>query len=151
MEISKVHIENFKIFKGSFKLNLNKGINILVGDNEAGKSTIIEAIHLALTGMLNGRYMKSELTQYIFNSEIVAEYIQSLEPNNATLPLPHILIEIYMSGEDLAEFEGDVPGAAARDCGNYLDMNLPLTKIVAKRFLDNTLKNITEEHLVYPD
>lgn len=107
MEISKFHIENFKIFKGSFKLNLNKGINILVGDNEAGKSTIIEAIHLALTGMLNGRYMKSELTQYIFNSEIVAEYIQSLEPNNATLPLPHILIEIYMSGVDLAEFEGD--------------------------------------------
>ena len=51
----------------------------------------------------------------------------------------------------MAEFEGDVPGAAARDCGNYLDMNLPLTKIVAKRLLDNTLKNITEEHLVYPD
>lgn len=51
----------------------------------------------------------------------------------------------------MAEFEGDVPGAAARDCGNYLDMNLPLTKIVAKRFLDNTLKNITEEYLVYPD
>lgn len=51
----------------------------------------------------------------------------------------------------MAEFEGDVPGAAARDCGNYLDMNLPLTKIVAKRFLDNTLKNITKEHLVYPD
>lgn len=51
----------------------------------------------------------------------------------------------------MAEFEGDVPGAAARDCGNYLDMNLPLTKIVVKRFLDNTLKNITEEHLVYPD
>ena len=51
----------------------------------------------------------------------------------------------------IAEFEGDVPGAAARDCGNYLDMNLPLTKIVAKRFLDNTLKNITEERLVYPD
>lgn len=44
----------------------------------------------------------------------------------------------------MAEFEGDVPGAAARDCGNYLDMNLPLTKIVAKRFLDNTLKNIGE-------
>lgn len=51
----------------------------------------------------------------------------------------------------MAEFEGDVPGAAARDCGNYLDMNLPLTKIVAKRFSHNTLKNITEEHLVYPD
>lgn len=107
MEISKVHIENFKIFRGSFKLNLNRGINILVGDNEAGKSTIIEAIHLALTGMFNGRYLKNELTQYIFNNEIVAEYIRSLESDKTTLPLPHILIEIFMSGEDLAEFEGD--------------------------------------------
>lgn len=51
----------------------------------------------------------------------------------------------------MADFEGDVPGAAPRDCGNYLDMNLPLTKIVARRFLENTLQNITEEHLVYPD
>ena len=50
MNICKVHIENFKTIKGSFKLNLNKGVNILVGDNEAGKSTIIEAITLAITG-----------------------------------------------------------------------------------------------------
>jgi len=52
MNISKVHIENFKFFKGSFKVTLNNGINILVGDNEAGKSTIIEAIHLTLSGLL---------------------------------------------------------------------------------------------------
>ena len=26
----------------------------------------------------------------------------------------------------MADFEGDVPGASPRDCGNYLDMNLPL-------------------------
>ena len=50
----------------------------------------------------------------------------------------------------MAEYEGDVPGAAPRDCGNYLDMNLPLTKIVAKRFLENTLKGIDETHLIYP-
>ena len=79
MNISKVHIENFKTYKGSFKLSLNKGINILVGDNEAGKSTIIEAIHLALTGLHGGKYLKSELSQYVFNNEIVAEYIQGLE------------------------------------------------------------------------
>jgi putative ATP-dependent endonuclease of OLD family len=51
MYISKIHIENFKSFKESFKLTLDKGINIIVGENEAGKSTIIEAIHLALSGL----------------------------------------------------------------------------------------------------
>ncbi|HWY37588.1 MAG TPA: AAA family ATPase [Bacteroidia bacterium] len=50
MYISSVNIENFKCFNGTFKLKMNEGVNILVGDNEAGKSTILEAIHLALTG-----------------------------------------------------------------------------------------------------
>jgi putative ATP-dependent endonuclease of the OLD family len=106
IHITKIHIENFKIFKGSFDLSLNKGVNILVGDNEAGKSTIIEAIHLALTGIYNGRYLRNELTQYIFNKEKVDEYIESLTTDKAQ-PLPHILIEIFMVGKDLAEFEGD--------------------------------------------
>lgn len=108
MIISKIKIENFKSFKGSFKLSLNKGINILVGNNEAGKSTIIEAIHLALTGLHNGKYLKNELSQYVFNNEVVAEYIQNLEQGNATQPLPHILIEVFIEGEDLAEFWGDL-------------------------------------------
>ncbi len=50
----------------------------------------------------------------------------------------------------ISEYKGEVPGAAPRDCGNYLDMNLPLAKIVAKRFLENTLKDIDETHLIYP-
>lgn len=53
--------------------------------------------------------------------------------------------------EFIAGFEGEVPGAAARDCGNYLDMNLPLTKIVAERFLESTLRGIKKEHLIYPE
>lgn len=49
----------------------------------------------------------------------------------------------------MSEFEGEVPGAAARDCGNYLDLNLPMAKYVSKKFLDEVLENITEERLVY--
>jgi len=116
MHISKIHFENFKIFKDSFKLTLNKGINILVGDNEAGKSTIIEAIHLALTGLFNGKYLKNELTQYVFNKDVVAEYIQNLEQGKAAI-LPHILIEVFMEGEDLAEFEGDGNSEKAKVSG----------------------------------
>jgi putative ATP-dependent endonuclease of OLD family len=74
MHIKEINIENFKCFKGKFNLKLNEGLNILVGDNEAGKSTILEAIHLVLTGLFNGRYLKNELTQYLFNNEVVAEY-----------------------------------------------------------------------------
>ena len=77
--IEKIDIVNYKCFKGNFSLNLNEGINIIVGNNEAGKSTIIEAIHLALSGLLNGRYLKNELSQYIFNKEIETMYLDSLK------------------------------------------------------------------------
>ena len=70
MHITKVNIENYKCFKGSFSLDLNDCVNIIVGNNEAGKSTILEAIHLALSGLLNGRYLKNELSQYLFNKEV---------------------------------------------------------------------------------
>lgn len=52
--------------------------------------------------------------------------------------------------EFIRDFQGDVPGACPRDCGNYLDMNLPMANWLARRFLDNTLYGITEKHLVYP-
>ena len=51
----------------------------------------------------------------------------------------------------IAEFEGEVPGASAKDCGNYLDMNLPMAKYVAARYLNDVLANITKEQLVYPE
>lgn len=106
MYISRVHIENFKCFKGSFKFSLNEGINIFVGNNEAGKSTIIEAIHLTLTGLLNGKYLRNELTQYVFNNDVVNQYIDKLlTDTDAPIP-PHVLIEIFLEGPDLAEFEG---------------------------------------------
>ena len=49
----------------------------------------------------------------------------------------------------IAAFDGDVPGASAKDCGNYLDMNLPMAKFWAKRYLD-VLENISGEQLCYP-
>ena len=51
----------------------------------------------------------------------------------------------------IAEFEGEVPGACAKDCGNYLDMNLPMAKYLASRYLNQVLLNITDEQLHYPE
>ena len=50
----------------------------------------------------------------------------------------------------MAGFEGEVPGASPKDCGNYLDLNLPMAKFVSKRFLDNVLTDINESRLIYP-
>lgn len=53
--------------------------------------------------------------------------------------------------EFIRDFEGDIPGAAARDCGNYLDQNLAMANFLAARYLDNVLYNISEGQLVYPE
>ena len=50
----------------------------------------------------------------------------------------------------VADFEGDIPGAAARDCGNYLLHDLPMARLEARRYLEEVLLNIREENLVYP-
>ena len=53
--------------------------------------------------------------------------------------------------EFIRDFQGDVPGASAKDCGNYLDMNLGMANYLATRYLDNTLYGIDEKHLIYPE
>ena len=50
----------------------------------------------------------------------------------------------------IRDFEGEVPGASAKDCGNYLDMNLPMAKYWGKRYAA-LLENITAQQLVYPE
>ncbi len=51
----------------------------------------------------------------------------------------------------ISEWDGPVPGAAARDCGNYLDMNLPMAQFYARKFLREVMDDLTEERLKYPE
>ncbi len=51
----------------------------------------------------------------------------------------------------IRDFTGDVPGAAARDCGNYLDMNLPMANYWGKKFLEEVLEKISAERMYYPE
>ncbi|MDO4513960.1 MAG: S-ribosylhomocysteine lyase [Lachnospiraceae bacterium] len=59
-----------------------------------------------------------------------------------------LMIEMFTF---IRDYHDEVPGASAKDCGNYLDMNLGMANYLAARYLNNTLINITEEHLVYPE
>ena len=51
----------------------------------------------------------------------------------------------------IRDFKGEVPGASAKDCGNYLDMNLGMANYLAKKYLDEVLIDIKPERLVYPE
>jgi S-ribosylhomocysteine lyase len=50
----------------------------------------------------------------------------------------------------ISEYEGDIPGANARDCGNYMLNNLPMAKWEAKKYLKEVLDCISGENLIYP-
>ena len=60
-----------------------------------------------------------------------------------------ILPLVYDCFKFISEYEGDIPGASAKDCGNYLDLNLPMAKYWAKRYL-SLLERIPADRLVYP-
>ncbi len=51
----------------------------------------------------------------------------------------------------IADYEDEVPGASAICCGNYLDMNLPMARYIAKHFLEDVLSDFTQEHYQYPN
>ena len=50
----------------------------------------------------------------------------------------------------IRDYQGEVPGASAIACGNYLDMNLPMANYYGKRYL-NVLETITKDRLIYPE
>jgi len=59
-----------------------------------------------------------------------------------------LMIEMW---EFIRDFTGEVPGACPKDCGNYLDMNLPMAKYLAQRYLKEVLYDIPEDRLIYPE
>lgn len=52
--------------------------------------------------------------------------------------------------EYISSFEGEIPGASASDCGNFRDMNLPMAKFLAQKFINDVISGINENQLVYP-
>ena len=62
-----------------------------------------------------------------------------------------IVTLIVKTFEFIRDFEGEIPGAKAKNCGNYLDQNLGMAKYLAKRYLNEVLYEIKPERLVYPE
>lgn len=93
MYISKLKIKNFKCFK-DYEIKFNRKLNVLVGINDVGKSTLLEAIHLCLTGIFRGKYLKNNLVQDIFNYDCIQEYLKNIKIDKTT-ELPKCYVELY--------------------------------------------------------
>lgn len=113
--IEKIKIHGYRKFK-DLTVTPNAGINILVGDNESGKSSLIEAITLALTGRINGRSAQEELNPHWFNHELLESFFQSRQQGNRCAA-PTISIELFLKDlDELQKLNGannsEVPTAA---------------------------------------
>lgn len=96
--LRKVLIRNYRTFE-SFTLDFAPGVHIIVGDNDAGKSTLLEAVNLALTSRLRNNPISAELSPYLFNQATTQRYVQGLRAGDKPAP-PEILIEVYFADDD---------------------------------------------------
>ncbi|OUM22686.1 ATP-dependent endonuclease [Pseudomonas putida] len=96
--ITKIRICGYRIYK-DFTLRPNPKLNILVGDNDAGKSTLMEAISLALNGRIHGRGLLEELNPHWFNADVVGQFLAQRKAGKKPA-LPEILIELYLQDLD---------------------------------------------------
>ena len=102
--------------------------------------------HLAATWLRNDESIKDKVIYFGPMGCRTGFYLILAGDYTSKEALP-IVTKTY---EFIRDFEGDVPGASARDCGNYLDMNLPMAKYLARKYLNEVIDNISEDRLVYP-
>lgn len=94
MLIKKLKLNNFKKFSAQ-TFDFNDDVNIIVGDNESGKSSILEAIEICLNFSYRGKPLNAELSTDLFNNECINKYLDGDLSQNT---LPEILIEAYLNG-----------------------------------------------------
>ena len=70
-----------------------------------------------------------------------------LKGERSSKDIAPLITELF---EFVANFQDEIPGASARDCGNYLDLNLPMANYEAKKYVDTVLHQLTNANLNYP-
>lgn len=100
--ISKVQIKNFKKFE-NFSIELSNSTNLIIGDNESGKSTILTAIDLVLSA--SRHKIESISLEALFNKEVIDNFL--LLSDRKVSDLPTMQIDLYISGtEEDPDFNG---------------------------------------------
>lgn len=95
--ITRIKAKNYRCFR-DLDFRPNDGLNIIVGDNEAGKSTLLEVVSLVISGRIRARWATDDINPYWFNQGAVEEFFRDLNSGKMPSP-PDIKIEIFFSQE----------------------------------------------------
>ena len=104
MFLKKLIVKNYKIFE-NIQIELNNGLNIFIGENDSGKSTILEVLSILTTGKLNGFAFEHLLNANMFNNKVRKEYIKSISDNKPKAP-PQIIMEAFFDGDP--QYKGSI-------------------------------------------
>lgn len=116
--IRKVVLKNFRRFNDS-TIEFTSGLNMLVGDNEAGKSTLLEAINLVLTKRWNGRLFETEFSHHFVTSSATAGFLAEVQSGGATPQPPEVIVEVYFDDDpSVARLKGE-NNSLREDCPGY--------------------------------
>jgi len=118
--LTKIHIKNYRTFE-DFSLEFEAGVNILVGDNDCGKTTLLEAVRLALTGRLGDKWLGYVLSPHLFNQTASTCYVDAIQAGEHPA-LPELIVDLYLQASDeTADLKGtnnttleDAPGLRVR-------------------------------------
>ena len=135
--ITKIKLLNFKRFE-TFEVAFDDKINLLIGDNEAGKSSIMLAIDLVISGSRNK--VETIGLEYLFNSDVVESFLKS-DKNYAKLP--KLEIELFLS-EQNEETDGKINS-------DKIDANgLKLTCKPNDEFGADITKILKQDNCIFP-
>lgn len=103
--------------------------------------------HLAATFLRNHKEYKDK-TVYFGPMGCRTGFYLLLAGDYQSKDIVELMKEMFVF---IRDYHDEVPGACAKDCGNYLDMNLPMANYLADKFLNEVLENITDERLRYAE
>lgn len=150
MYIKRLVVRNYKLLK-EVAINLNRDTNIFVGNNDSGKSTLLEALSILTTGKLDGYIFERQLKAAVFNNEVRAAYIASVQAGKTVAP-PQIIFEAYFDECD-ATYSG-TNNTLGEDCSGIrivVELSQVHGETYKKMLQDKLVKDIPVElyHVTY--
>jgi putative ATP-dependent endonuclease of OLD family len=144
MVITKIIIQNYKLI-GRTEFNVETDYNIFVGENDSGKSTLLEAIAILTTGKLNGFNFDRQLKANLFNKAVRDEYRSAVGKKRVIAP-PEIVLEAYCSSD-----YNPVEHATYKGTNNLLREDCPgiRVSVAFNSVYEQTLKDMLNKGKVF--
>ncbi|GGC89168.1 hypothetical protein GCM10007216_19930 [Thalassobacillus devorans] len=134
MKINKIRIQNYKLFR-DVTIRVNQGYNIFVGNNDSGKSTLLELLQIVISGKLNNYSFERQLKVTCFNQQVREEFKKKLVQDEVIEELPKITAEIYFHDEGTASELKGTNNSLGDDCPG-IQMSVIFNPMYAEAFKD---------------